>query len=446
MLAQGTLAGHLLECGCQVTGGYFAHPADEYRNLSAQQLVDISLPYAEISEHGDVIIAKPKHTGGELSVLTCGQQLLYEVGDPSFYITPDVVVDFTNVTFEGLTEHQVLAKGAKPGPLMRPEKLLRLVPHDYGWKAWGEISYGGAGCISRAAAAELMVRAWMEEVFPKSSERIWGYLIGVNSLLIAPIELSESKEALDVRLRMDGLFHEKEQAVGFTTEFEALYTNGPAGGGGISVGCRKETALDKVLVPREDTFWEMHTTAVDYIIAKMPSVRNLPPIYPPEEVQVPIPLSTLMPTMSKAPLPAPGGVEIPLYKFAHCRAGDKGNDVNFSLIPHSSRDLPRLQSIITKDWVKGVTRRLFLGHHSVQHIGKDTSGGQTSGLVHEKHVDSVGVEIYVAIGIHALNIVVRNALDGGVTCSRRLDRHGKSLSDLILCQTVTLPVAVNKTC
>ncbi|KAI5077891.1 hypothetical protein GOP47_0007715 [Adiantum capillus-veneris] len=441
-LAQGTLAGHLLECGCQVTGGYFAHPADEYRNLSAQQLVDISLPYAEISEHGDVIIAKPKHTGGELSAVTCGQQLLYEVGDPSFYITPDVVVDFTNVTFESLNAHQVRAKGAKPGPSMRPEKLLRLVPQDCGWKAWGEISYGGAGCIQRAAAAELMVRAWMEEVFPKSSERTVGYLIGVNSLLISPIELPETKEALDVRLRMDGLFDLKEQAVGFTREFEALYTNGPAGGGGISVGCRKETALNKILVHREETFWKMNTRAVDVINAEMPFVRGSLSIKPPEGVQIPIPLNTRMSTGSKAPLPAPGGVELPLYKVAHCRAGDKGNDVNFSLIPHCPTDLLRLQSIITKDWVKRVTGRLFLGHH----IGNDTSSSQTRGLVHDEHDNARSIEIYVATGIHAMNIVVRNALDGGVTCSRRLDRHGKSLSDLILCQRVTLPVEEIKTC
>lgn len=73
----------------------------------------------------------------------------------------------------------------------------------------------------------------MEEIFPNITECVVGYLIGLDSLFISPVELLKSRETLDIRLRMDGLFCSKEQAVGFTRQFEALYTNGPAGGGGI---------------------------------------------------------------------------------------------------------------------------------------------------------------------------------------------------------------------
>ena len=90
-LAQGSLAGHLLECGCQLTGGYFMHPGDKYRDISFPQLLDLSLPYVEISFDGNVCVAKAEGSGGVLSVSTCAEQLLYEVGDPGAYVTPDVV-------------------------------------------------------------------------------------------------------------------------------------------------------------------------------------------------------------------------------------------------------------------------------------------------------------------------------------------------------------------
>lgn len=459
-LAQGTLAGHLLECGCQVTGGYFAHPADGYRDMPVQQLLDVSLPYAEVSHIGEVKIAKPKQTGGELSIATCGQQLLYEVGDPSAYITPDVIVDFTHVTFEALMAHQVLAKGALPGLCPSPERLLRLVPQECGWKAWGEISYGGRGCIQRAKVAELMVLAWMEESFPQSSKNMMAYLIGVDSLLISPIQLS-SKETLDIRLRMDGLFSSEEQAIRFTHEFEALYTNGPAGGGGISVGCKKEMFLDKLLVPREETFWKMNTKVAEVCQGSKegcqgrPSKKGCHNEVSFSELSGKIEFlaasSVESTCMSKASLPALGGVELPLYQVAHSRAGDKGNDINFSLIPHCAADLPRLKCIITKDWVKKVTRNLFSHHRSVHYRPSSTalsSWYDTPDLESDKaqeSEDDIRVEIYEAQGIHALNIVVRNALDGGVNCSRRIDRHGKSLSDLILFQTVTLPGEIRDT-
>ncbi|KAH7438308.1 hypothetical protein KP509_04G009600 [Ceratopteris richardii] len=434
-LAQGALAGHLLECGCQVTGGYFAHPADVYRDLSAEELINISLPYADISENGEVVIAKPESSGGELSALTCGQQLLYEVGDPSCYVTPDVIVDFTNVMFEPLNEHQVRAKGAMPSHLLCPKSLLRLVPQDSGWKAWGEISYGGVDCIRRAELAEIMVRAWMEEMFPHSNDRILGYLIGVNSLLIAPNELSKSTQALEVRLRMDGLFDSEEQAMQLMRDFEALYTNGPAGGGGISLGCKKETTLKKILVPREETFWKASSREGGHIITYHENALISPVLKPSSKMPISVP-QNISTKKSKTPVSAVGGIHIPLHEVAHCRAGDKGNDINFSLIPHCSMDLLRLQSVITKDWVKRVIRPLF--HHLPTVYQCDQIGSEKR--VDVETLDNIHVEIYVVQGIHALNIVVRDALDGGVTCSRRIDRHGKSLSDLIICQTVKLPI------
>lgn len=127
---------------------------------------------------------------------------------------------------------------------------------------------------------------------------------------------------------------------------------------------------------------------------------------------------------------APSGMKLRLYEVAHSRAGDKGNDLNFSVIPHCAGDIERLKVVITPSWVKDAVSVLL-----------DTSPSPTPEAIERRNnrLAQVKVEIYEVRGIHSLNVVVRNILDGGVNCSRRIDRHGKTISDLILCQQVVLP-------
>lgn len=119
--------------------------------------------------------------------------------------------------------------------------------------------------------------------------------------------------------------------------------------------------------------------------------------------------------------------------MAHSRAGDKGNDINFSIIPHFAADIERLKNIITPDWVKTVISPLTKQTTDLTRSDDDME-------LRDKWVDeNVKVEVYEVRGVHSLNVVVRNILDGGVNCSRRIDRHGKTISDLILCQEVVVP-------
>ncbi|CAI0472169.1 unnamed protein product [Linum tenue] len=436
-LAQGSLAGHLLECGCQLTGGYFMHPGDKYRDISVTSLLDVSLPYAEICHNGELCVAKAIDSGGELSLNTCAQQLLYEVGDPSAYVTPDVVIDLQDVSFHSLSSSRVLCTGAKPSTTLGPEMLLRLIPRDCGWKAWGEISYGGYKCVERAKAAEYLVRSWMQEACPDVDCKIASYIIGLDSLKATAIHADASAlNSEDIRLRMDGLFESKDHAIQFTHEFTALYTNGPAGGGGISTGHKKDIILGKELVARENVFWRTgikHTKRTASSDEEEVAPRNVARTGDHDEALSQQRSST--PGNSRAfasptPRPAPAGQKIPLYEVAHSRAGDKGNDSNLSLIPHFPGDVERLKLIITPEWVAKVLSPLlndssFLDAEGV--LERDTRVGE-----------QVGVEIYEARGIRALNIVVRNILDGGVNCSRRIDRHGKTMSDVLLCQQVDI--------
>ena len=140
--------------------------------------------------------------------------------------------------------------------------------------------------------------------------------------------------------------------------------------------------------------------------------------------------------------PAPSAVELPLYKVAHGRTGDKGNQLNVSVIPHCRTDLARLQCIITPGWVMAVLNHLLTNHSGVSaHVMQEVHPSKLwkDGDISLSWAMELAVDVYMVPGVAALNIVVKDVLDGGVTCSRRLDRHGKSLSDLILSQVVMLP-------
>ncbi|KAL6498816.1 hypothetical protein OROGR_028363 [Orobanche gracilis] len=425
LLAQGSLAGHLLECGCQLTGGYFMHPGDKHRNMSFQNLLDLSLPFAEVTFDGAICVAKAEGTGGLLNFSTCAEQLLYEVGDPSAYITPDVIVDFRDVKFQPLSDSKVLCSGAKPSFESVPQKLLLLRSKDSGWKGWGEISYGGHESTERGKAAEFLVRAWMEEFYPGISKNIISYIIGLDSLKTMCISNVLPKHSDDIRLRMDGLFEKEEHAIRFTKEFTALYTNGPAGGGGISSGCKKEILLDKGLVRREYVHWRVSMARNDVITSNQTRLCHE------YSNSLQITHNSNQESVSRTESPAPTGQKIPLYDVAHSRAGDKGNDLNLSVIPHYPPDIERLKMVITPKWIKGVLSPL-LNSSSFP----DPNGVRKGDEWVDEYVE---VEIYEVRGIGSLNVVVRNILDGGVNCSRRIDRHGKTISDVVLCQHVVLP-------
>lgn len=288
----------------------------------------------------------------------------------------------------------------------------------------------------------------MEGRAPGTQEHILSYIIGLDSLQAhsSDVHPLSAMEPMDLRLRMDGLFDLKDDAVHFTQEFESLYTNGPAGGGGISTGYKKEIFLQKILVPRECIFWSFNLKYSDpvetqHVIGSM-DLGMLPHKHTYrgglEQLKSGAAFRVYSDTMRNISMqPAPGGIRIPLYHAAHSRAGDKGNDLNFSIIPHFPADIERLKAVITPEWVTNVTTALIapqsalttLQHAQGLHFNQEDNDDE----------QQLVVEIYEATGIHSLNIVVRNVLDGGVNCSRRIDRHGKTTSDLILCQEIVLP-------
>src|SRR5581483_9514036 len=152
-LGAGTAIGHLLECSTQVTGGYFADPG--YKDVP--NLVDVGYPIAEVKATGEGLITKTPASGGLVSAATCKEQLLYELGDPARYLTPDVAADFSAVRLEADGPDRVQVRGATGRE--RPSALKVSIGYRAGFVGAGQISYGGPGALERARlAGEIVLR------------------------------------------------------------------------------------------------------------------------------------------------------------------------------------------------------------------------------------------------------------------------------------------------
>ncbi|MFN3988447.1 MAG: acyclic terpene utilization AtuA family protein [Rhodocyclaceae bacterium] len=246
-LASGVLAGHLLECGAQVTGGYFADPG--FKNVPA--LERIGYPVAEIGPEGDLELSKPVGSGGLVTVSTVTEQLLYEIHDPAAYLTPDVVLDMSAVAVEQVATDRVRVTGARGH--VRPATLKGTVCFDGGWMGEGEISYGGPNCVARGRLAIDILKARLAVL--SIDVRAHFDLIGLASLFNDDhgewLNARMGWSAPEVRLRMAVSSRTRSEVERALQEVEALYTTGPAGGGGVRTALTPLMNSTSVFVERE---------------------------------------------------------------------------------------------------------------------------------------------------------------------------------------------------
>jgi hypothetical protein len=240
-LGRGTLAGHLLECAGQITGGYFADPG--YKDVA--DLGRLGFPIGEVSEEGNLLITKVPGSGGVVTEATCKEQLLYEVHDPACYVQPDVVADFSYVTIEEVGRDTVRVEGGRGAP--RTETLKVSVGYVDGYVGEGQISYAGPGALERGRLALNVVRERLSLTGVQTRETRFD-VIGVDSLHGAT--LPRGREPYEVRIRVVGRTDSLAEAVRIGNEVETLYTNGPAGGGGVWKSAREVVAVASVLLPR----------------------------------------------------------------------------------------------------------------------------------------------------------------------------------------------------
>jgi Acyclic terpene utilisation family protein AtuA len=243
-LAGATMAGHLLECGAQVSGGYFADPGLK----DVPGLEDVGFPIAEIAADGSCLVGKASRTGGLVDERTVKEQLLYELHDPAAYITPDVVADITGAAVVQVGPERVRLSGVRGHP--RTATLKANVFFDGGWFGEGEISYAGPNAQARA---RLAMDVMNKRMGPQLALRF--DLIGVSSILGDDgnrlLDATAPGQSCDIRLRVAGQHLELQMIDRLLREVTALWTGGPAGGGGVRVAKRQRLSLQSCLIARE---------------------------------------------------------------------------------------------------------------------------------------------------------------------------------------------------
>jgi Acyclic terpene utilisation family protein AtuA len=244
-LAAGTLAGHLLECGAQVTGGYFADPGIK----DVEGLAEVGYPIAEVAAAGTIVITKPRDTGGLVDRRTVTEQILYEVHDPAAYLTPDVTLDITDVELSDDGRDRVRVTGARGHPY--PDRLKATVFVESGFLGEAEISYAGPNCLKRARLAADVVADRMRRRAPMLAVRIDA--IGHDSTFgtLSTGGPHDGPPPPEVRLRFAAQSAERADVVLLLDEVEALYCAGPAGGGGVRRQLTPRLASASCLIERE---------------------------------------------------------------------------------------------------------------------------------------------------------------------------------------------------
>jgi hypothetical protein len=225
-MAAGTLVGHLLECAGQLTGGYIADPGF----FDVPGLARLGFPFADVGADGAAVYGKLDGTGGRLDRHTVREQLLYEVTDPTGYATPDVLLDLRSVEVEQTGPDRVRVRGASGRA--RPDRLKVSVGYRAGSRVEAEISYSGPNAAARGRLAADIVTARLSTLAARARIEVLG-------------------GETDCRLRVAALSHDVSLLESIGYEIEALYTNGPAGGGGVRVHTTQVLGVLSTFIPRE---------------------------------------------------------------------------------------------------------------------------------------------------------------------------------------------------
>ena len=393
-LAAGSLAGHLLECGPQASGGLMSDWED------VPGWAEIGAPIAFVGAQGEITIAKAGG-GGLVDVRGVTEQLLYEIGDPAAYLLPDVTCDFRGVRVEALGAERVRVMGARGRPPPETLKACAQVPEGFKLAVMMLVAGGRAGARARRLSEAIVARA--EAVLRVQGHAALGAhhveLLGAETTFGANAR-EGARETREVVLRV-AFAHEDAAAlerVAAELPSFGLVVSGVSGGG---VGRARPT-------PRI----RLHTFAV----ARGEVAPRVELDGEPLAHTEPEPAPPIAPDETPAPPPAAPGdrVRVPLRVIAHARSGDKGADANIGVRARRPELYPALAAAL-----------------SAERVG-----------AHLAHLFGAGpprVTRYTLPGVHALNFVLHDALGGGGIASLRFDAQGKAYAQQLLDLEVEVP-------
>jgi hypothetical protein len=388
-LASGIVAGHIVECGAQSTGGNFT----DWRRVP--HFESIGYPVLEVAADGSFIVTKHPGTGGRVTVRTVKEQLVYEMGDPRSYITPDVVADFATAKLEQVGHDRVRVWGVRGRPA--PASLKVSASYFEGWKASGTLIISAPQAAEKAHAFAALFWKRLGLEFAATHTELVGH-----SSCWGP--LAPPSDPPEVLLRLSVRDPDRGKIEQFAKMIPAVILSGPPG---VAVTGGRPQAQEVVaywpaLVPRERVQPRLVTRAGERAI-EWPT-----PIVPASR---PAPLP-------RAAFPRAEGAKreqgVPLSTLAHARSGDKGDTCNIGVIARAPEIYPWLRRTLTARLVQRHFRGICRGR----------------------------VERHEVPNLCALNFLLHESLGGGGTVSLRLDAQGKTLSHALLAIEVRAPRAL----
>ena len=390
LLSSGSLAGHIIECGAQCTGGNFTdwEKVEGFDNMG--------FPYVDVFPNGDFIVSKPKNTGGMVTFGTVAEQLLYEIGNPAEYILPDVVCDFTDVTVENIGLDQVIVKGAKGFPPTKTYKIS--ATYIDGYRVAGTLVIGGENSKRKG---EIIAEAILKKCSRLLKKNGLGPFtntsydcIGTDSIYGSKGSYIHSKEVV---LRVLAT-HKNKEALAILSKEMAQATTGMAAGVINYLGGRprvsKSIQLFSFLLKKNQISIEL-----DIAGNKIPVNVNTEGGYAPTLLSSPI-LEDYRDIKTN--------YHITLKNLAYARSGDKGDHANIGVIARKAHYYPCIDKALTPD----IISKLF------------------------SHVLNGPVFKWRVPGINGINFLLKNSLGGGGMASFNIDPQGKSYAQQLLEYTV----------
>lgn len=395
-LAAGSLAGHIIECGAQASGGLFT----DWQSVPDWD--NIGYPIAEISEDGSFVVTKPKDTGGLVSFGTVAEQLVYEIGDPACYMLPDVTCDFSAVQIEEIAQDRVRVSGAKGRPPSDRYKVS--ATYMDGFRAVAHMTIGGIDARAKAERSAQAILQRTRRIFTQLN--LGDYratsmeILGAEAMYGAQAAAG-AKAAREVVMKL-AVSHESKTALEiFSREIAPAGTSFSPGTTGFFGGRPSPQPIVKLfscfiakttLPLALDMTGAAETLDIPLISG---DIHGAPPGKPVQAV-----------------LPA-ANTTVPLVRLAYARSGDKGDDSNIGVIARKAEYLPAIRAALTEAAVTQYFSHLVEGP----------------------------VERFEWPGINGLNFLMHHALGGGGIASLRNDPQGKAFAQMLLDFPVPVPAA-----